>query len=150
MSDETKNMIDAATNQDGAAFKAAFDTAINNRVGENLQMQRQDIAQNIFGNIRVPTNEAFEFQGGVRGEFGTPDEKGKRFVRKFDTPKLAREATRQLKDHGFSKIDKGADWKVSVSARDKALIVVVTSSTKSARNLAKSLESNVKPLFLRQ
>ncbi len=55
MSDETKNMIDAATNQDGAAFKAAFDTAINNRVGENLQTQRQDIAKNIFGNIRVPT-----------------------------------------------------------------------------------------------
>ncbi len=57
MSDETKNMIDAATNTDGAAFKAAFDTAINQKVGDALQTQRQHIAQNVFGNIRVPTQE---------------------------------------------------------------------------------------------
>lgn len=55
MSDETKNMIDAATNQDGAAFKAEFDAAIAQRVGKTLHTQRQDIAKNIFGNIRVPT-----------------------------------------------------------------------------------------------
>ena len=58
MSDKTKNMIDAATNQDGAAFKAEFDAAIAQRVGETLHTQRQDIAKNIFGNIRVPTTEA--------------------------------------------------------------------------------------------
>lgn len=58
MSDETKNMIDAATNNDGTAFKASFDAAINQKVGDTLQVQRQDIAQNIFGNIRVPTEEA--------------------------------------------------------------------------------------------
>ena len=58
MSNETKNMIDAATNNDGTAFKAAFETAINQKVGDTLQAQRQDIAQNIFGNIRVPTEEA--------------------------------------------------------------------------------------------
>ena len=57
MSDETNNMIDAATNNDGAAFKAAFETAINNKVGETLDVQRQDIAQNVFGNIRVPVKE---------------------------------------------------------------------------------------------
>lgn len=58
MSNETKNMIDAATNTDGAAFKDAFDTAINEKVGDSLDVQRQDIAQNIFGNVRVPTEEA--------------------------------------------------------------------------------------------
>ena len=60
MSDETKNMIDAAANNDGAAFKAEFETAINQKVGDILQAQRQDIAQNIFGNIRVPTEEVTE------------------------------------------------------------------------------------------
>lgn len=55
MSDETQNMIDAATNKDGAAFKAAFDEAINQKVGDNLDVQRRDIAQNVFGNVRVPT-----------------------------------------------------------------------------------------------
>ena len=58
MSDETQNMINAAANNDGAAFKAEFETAINQKVGDILQVQRQDIAQNIFGNIRVPTEEA--------------------------------------------------------------------------------------------
>lgn len=144
MSNEVKDMIAAAANKDGAQFKANFDAAIASKVAKSLQTQRQDIAKNTFGNIRVATNEAFEFQGGVRGEFGTPDEKGKRFIRKFDTPQLAKQAMDQLKRSGFSKIDKGADWKVSVSARDKALIVVVTSSSNSARNLAKSLEASVK------
>ena len=63
MSDETKNMIDAATNNDGTAFKAAFEAAINQKVGDTLQVQRQDIAQNIFGNIRVPQNEGRESEG---------------------------------------------------------------------------------------
>ncbi len=63
MSNETKNMIDAATDTDGAAFKAAFDTAINQKVGDVLQAQRQDIAQNIFGNIRVPTQEDASAEG---------------------------------------------------------------------------------------
>lgn len=57
MTDKTKNMIDAATNNDGAAFKAAFDAAINQKIGDALHTQRQDIATNIFGNIRVPTHE---------------------------------------------------------------------------------------------
>lgn len=57
MSNETNNMIDAATNNDGAAFKAAFDAAINQKVGDTLDVQRRDIAQNVFGNIRVPVKE---------------------------------------------------------------------------------------------
>ena len=57
MSDETQNMIDAAANNDGAAFKAAFDEAINQKVGDNLDVQRHDIAQNVFGNVRVPVKE---------------------------------------------------------------------------------------------
>jgi len=95
MSDETKNMIDAATNKDGAAFKAAFDTAINNRVGENLQAQRQDIAQNIFGNIRVPTqNEANiaeqkKLAGGwIRKAFIPKDARGKALAKKGFTIQL--------------------------------------------------------------
>jgi len=54
MSDETKNMIDAATNKDGAAFKAEFDAVIQQKVGDALQTQRKEVAKNVFGNIRVP------------------------------------------------------------------------------------------------
>ncbi len=57
MSDEVKDMIGAAKNRDGAAFKAAFDAVINQKVGSALSTQRQDIAKNTFGNIRVPTQE---------------------------------------------------------------------------------------------
>lgn len=55
MSNETENMIDAAKNADGAAFKASFEAAISQKVGDALQTQRQDVAKNVFGNIRVPT-----------------------------------------------------------------------------------------------
>ena len=55
MSDETNNMIDAAANNDGAAFKAGFDAVINQKVGDVLDVQRRDIAQNVFGNVRIPT-----------------------------------------------------------------------------------------------
>ncbi len=55
MSDEVKDMIAAAANKDGAQFKATFDAAIANKVGETLQTQRQEIAKNTFGNIRVPS-----------------------------------------------------------------------------------------------
>ncbi len=57
MGNETNNMIEAATNNDGAAFKVAFDAAINQKIGDSLDVQRQDIAQNVFGNIRVPVKE---------------------------------------------------------------------------------------------
>lgn len=57
MSDEVKDMIAAAANKDGAAFKAKFDAAISQKVGETLQTQRQDIAKNTFGNVRVPSAE---------------------------------------------------------------------------------------------
>ncbi len=95
MSNETKNMIDAATNNDGAAFKAAFETAINQKVGDTLQVQRQDIAQNIFGNIRVPTqNEANiaeekKLAGGwIRKAFIPKDAKGKALAKKGFTVQL--------------------------------------------------------------
>ncbi len=55
MSDEVKNMIAAAANKDGAQFKATFDAAIANKVGAALHTQRQEIAKNTFGNIRVPS-----------------------------------------------------------------------------------------------
>ncbi len=55
MSDKTKNMIDAATNKDGAAFKAGFDAVIQQKVGDALEAQRVEVAKNVFGNIRVPT-----------------------------------------------------------------------------------------------
>ncbi len=60
MSNETQNMINAATNKDGAAFKAAFDTVIQQKVGDTLEAQRVEVAKNVFGNIRVPSdvNEA--------------------------------------------------------------------------------------------
>ncbi len=65
MSDETKNMIDAAANNDGAAFKAGFEAVINQKVGDALDVQRRDIAQNVFGNVRIPTqtNEGSESEG---------------------------------------------------------------------------------------
>lgn len=56
MSDETKNMIDAATNKDGAAFKAGFDAVIQQKVGDALESQRVEVAKNVFGNIRVPSD----------------------------------------------------------------------------------------------
>ncbi len=55
MSEEVKDMIAAAASKDGAQFKAKFDAAIANKVGETLQTQRQEIAKNTFGNIRVPS-----------------------------------------------------------------------------------------------
>ncbi len=57
MSNEVKDMIDAAANKDGAQFKAKFDAAIATKVGETLQIQRQEIAKNTFGNIRVAPSE---------------------------------------------------------------------------------------------
>jgi len=57
MNNKTKNMIDAATNKDGAAFKAAFDTLIQQKVGDTLEAQRVEVAKNVFGNIRVPATE---------------------------------------------------------------------------------------------
>ncbi len=58
MSNEVKDMIAAAANKDGAQFKANFDAAIANKVAGALQTQRQEIAKNTFGNIRVASNEA--------------------------------------------------------------------------------------------
>ncbi len=55
MSNEVKDMIAAAANKDGAQFKANFDAAIANKVAGALQTQRQEIAKNTFGNIRVPS-----------------------------------------------------------------------------------------------
>ena len=65
MSDEAKKMIDAAKNSDGAAFKASFEAGIAQKMGDALATQRQDVAQNVFGNIRVPTqtNEGSESEG---------------------------------------------------------------------------------------
>ncbi len=57
MSNEAKKMIDAAKNSDGAAFKASFEAGIAQKMGDALTTQRQDVALNIFGNIRVPTEE---------------------------------------------------------------------------------------------
>lgn len=57
MSDETKKMVDAAINKDGAAFKSEFETVISQKVADALQTQKQDIAMNTFGNIRVPTDD---------------------------------------------------------------------------------------------
>jgi len=95
MSDETQNMINAAANNDGAAFKAEFETAINQKVGDILQAQRQDIAQNIFGNIRVPTqNEANiaeekKLAGGwIRKAFIPKDGRGKALAKKGFTIQL--------------------------------------------------------------
>ncbi len=56
MTDKAKNMIDAATNKDGAAFKAEFDAVIQQKVGDALQVQRVEVAKNVFGNIRVPAD----------------------------------------------------------------------------------------------
>ncbi len=63
MSNEAEKMIDAAKNSDGAAFKASFEAGIAQKMGDALTTQRQDIAQNIFGNIRVPTEEAASAEG---------------------------------------------------------------------------------------
>ena len=63
MSDETKKMIDAASNKDGAVFKAEFEAAISQKIGAALATQRQEIAQNTFGNIRVPTTEDASAEG---------------------------------------------------------------------------------------
>lgn len=63
MSNEVKDMIAAAANKDGSAFKAKFDAVISQKVGAALQTQRQDIAKNTFGNIRVPTEEDSSAEG---------------------------------------------------------------------------------------
>lgn len=63
MSDETKKMIDAASHKDGAAFKAEFEAAISQKVGAALSTQRQEIAKNTFGNIRVPAQDVVEARG---------------------------------------------------------------------------------------
>lgn len=57
MSDEAKNMIDAAKNADGAAFKASFEAGVARKMGDALQKQRVEVAKNTFGNIKVPTEE---------------------------------------------------------------------------------------------
>ena len=57
MSDEVKDMIAAAAAKDGAAFKAAFDAALSHKVGSALHTQKQEIAKNTFGNVRVPQAE---------------------------------------------------------------------------------------------
>ncbi len=95
MSNETQNMINAATNNDGAAFKASFEAVINQKVGDILQVQRQDIAQNIFGNIRVPTqneatlDEGKKLAGGwIRKAFIPKDAKGKASAKKGFTIQL--------------------------------------------------------------
>ena len=104
MSDKTKNMIDAATNQDGAAFKAEFDAAIAQRVGETLHTQRQDIAKNIFGNIRVPTTEAkkqMEFEPGGPG-FGALVAKFEKEKNPKKRAKLRAEIDKRKKQHDLS------------------------------------------------
>lgn len=58
MSDEAKKIVDAAKNRDGAAFKASFEAGVSQKIGDALQTQRQEVAKNVFGNIRVPANEA--------------------------------------------------------------------------------------------
>lgn len=100
MSDETKNMIDAATNNDGTAFKASFDAAINQKVGDTLQAQRQDIAQNIFGNIRVPTTEA-KFEPGGPG-FGALVAKFEKEKNPKKRAKLRAEIDKRKKQHDLS------------------------------------------------
>ncbi len=99
MSNETQNMIDAATNKDGAAFKEAFDTLIQQKVGENLQTQRQDIALNIFGNIRVPTSEAIGPglpRGGIRGGETSGGKIGRKVSATFPNAQMAKDAIKEI------------------------------------------------------
>ena len=57
MSNEAQNMINAAKNADGAAFKASFEAGVARKMGDALQKQRVEVAKNTFGNIKVPTEE---------------------------------------------------------------------------------------------
>ena len=99
MSDKTKYMINAATNNDGAAFKTAFETAINQKVGDSLDVQRRDIAQNVFGNIRVPTSEAIGPglpRGGIRGGETTGGKIGRGVSVRFPNSQMAKDATKEI------------------------------------------------------
>ncbi len=137
MSDEVNDLIAAAANKDGAQFKASFDAVIANKVGAALQTQRQDIAKNTFGNIRVANEAAFGFAGSDTFKFNEPSP-GKRFVINFSSSKLAAQADKSISDRDLQKIDPLALWDVR-RAGNKVSLIIFTTSAKSSRDIAAAL-----------
>ncbi len=104
MSNETQNMIDAAKSTDGAAFKASFEAAISQKIGDALQTKRQDVAKNVFGNVRVPTTEAkkqMDFEPGGPG-FGALVAKFEKEKNPKKRAKLRAEIDKRKKQHDLS------------------------------------------------